>query len=443
MSTDKLSGDDLAFLFGAKPEDAIAYLKRKGLRIAWNWHETLDAAHARSFTVAKVARVEILQALRTELLNTLNNGGTEKQFVDNLTPTLQKLGWWGKQIIVDGAGAAEVAQLGSPRRLKVIFRTNMQSAYMDGRAKSMAENIEAFPYWKYIAVLDGRTRQSHRALDGRIFHYKDGFSSVGMPPNGHNCRCRFVAMSERMVKREGIKPTVTDGILQTREVEAGIDKRTDEVRNTKLTGFYLKGADGKQIWVGPDAGFNSSPLASHLMDDVLVKRAAGLDKELALKQVEQTVLHPVRLQAWRSFIENTLDFGRQQGQTMTLGVMQAADIAYAKNKGAAIDSPIVFVQDKLIKSPKATRHEADGDALSKEDWLALPLLFAKAQLVVWDNLEQKIVYILPTGAGIGRLAVRYGRIKNELSLPDAATAYGITEKILEDYLKSGRFEKVR
>lgn len=179
------------------------------------------------------------------------------------------------------------------------------------------------------------------------------------------------------------------------------------------------------------------------MDDVLVKRAAGLDKELALKQVEQTVLHPVRLQAWRSFIENTLDFGRQQGQTMTLGVMQAADIAYAKNKGAAIDSPIVFVQDKLIKSPKATRHEADGDALSKEDWLALPLLFAKAQLVVWDNLEQKIVYILPTGAGIGRLAVRYGRIKNELSLPDAATAYGITEKILEDYLKSGRFEKVR
>ena len=40
-------------------------------------------------------------------------------------------------------------------------------------------------------------------------------------------------------------------------------------------------------------------------------------------------------------------------------------------------------------------------------------------------------------------SVYSGRIKNELSLPDVATTYGIDEKTLADYLKSGRFEKVR
>ncbi|GFR66368.1 phage head morphogenesis protein, partial [Elysia marginata] len=43
-----------------------------------------------------------------------------------------------------------------------------------------------FPYWQYIAVKDSRTRDNHRALDGRIFKVND---TEFYPPIGFNCRC--------------------------------------------------------------------------------------------------------------------------------------------------------------------------------------------------------------------------------------------------------------
>ena len=47
---------DLRAIFGREPEEAIAYLRRKGYAITWNWHDVQAAAHARSFTVAKMTK---------------------------------------------------------------------------------------------------------------------------------------------------------------------------------------------------------------------------------------------------------------------------------------------------------------------------------------------------------------------------------------------------
>lgn len=442
MGTEKLTSADISFLFGAAPEEAVAYLEKKGLRLSWNWHETLDAAHARSFTAAKVAKIDVLSELKRGLQNTLKNGGTEKQFIEKLTPELQRLGWWGKQIIVDTQGGAEVVQMGSPRRLKTIFRTNLQSAYMAGRYKTLMEGSTTHPYWKYVAILDGKTRAAHRALDGRVFSISDGFTSIGLPPNGYNCRCRHVPISEFRLKREGIIPTDTTGQLQTRYVEAGIDKRTGEVIVAQQTGFFLKGSDGRKQWVGPDVGFNSSPLASHIMDDVLVKRAAELSPD-ALNQAREFVLSPPRMDAWRSFVQNTIEFGRKQNQSMTIGVMREAEFAFAKAKGVKIESPVVFLTDHLIISPKSRRHFADGDALSVSEWFSLPESLAKAEMAVWDTEEKTVVYLLPGKDGSSRLAVRFCRLKQDgTSLPDAATVFKTPKSVFDDYLRLGRYEKI-
>ena len=442
MGTEKLSAADISFMFGAAPEEAVAYLEKKGLRLSWNWHETLDAAHARSFTVAKVAKIDVLRELKRELQNTLKNGGTEKQFIEKLTPELQRLGWWGKQIIVDSQGGAEVVQMGSPRRLKTIFRTNLQSAYMAGRYKTLMEGAATHPYWKYVAILDGKTRAAHRALDGRVFSLNDGFTEIGLPPNGYNCRCRHVPMSEFRLKREGITPTDTSGQLQTRYVEAGIDKRTGEVTEAEQTGFFLKGSDGRKQWVGPDVGFNSSPLASHIMDDVLIKRAASLSPD-AISKARELVLSQPRMDAWNSFVQNTIEFGRQQNQTMTIGVMRETELSFAKAKGAKIESPVIFLSDKLISSPKSRRHFAEGDALSVMEWLALPESLAKAEMAVWDTEEKTLVYLLPGQDGNSRLAIRFGRLKQDgTSLPDAATVFKTPKSIFDDFLRLGRYERI-
>ncbi|MGE8685126.1 MAG: phage head morphogenesis protein, partial [Acinetobacter sp.] len=52
---------ELNALFDRPPAEAIEYLESKGHKIGWDWHQTLDDAHSRAFTVAKVAKLDLLQ----------------------------------------------------------------------------------------------------------------------------------------------------------------------------------------------------------------------------------------------------------------------------------------------------------------------------------------------------------------------------------------------
>ncbi|WP_439958554.1 phage head morphogenesis protein, partial [Pseudomonas aeruginosa] len=133
---------DLRAIFAMRPEAAIEYLERKGFAITWNWHDVDAATHARALTVAKAARLDVLQDIRDALVDNLERGGTLRDFQRNLRPILEAKGWWGRQIVVAPDGGAEVAQLGSPRRLETIYQTNMQSAYMAGRYAAAYEARE-------------------------------------------------------------------------------------------------------------------------------------------------------------------------------------------------------------------------------------------------------------------------------------------------------------
>ncbi|MDP8567912.1 phage head morphogenesis protein [Methylophilus aquaticus] len=387
----QLNESDIKLMFGMKPADAIAYLEKKGMRLSWDWHETLDSVNARSFTVAKAARIDILQSLKSELKNQLVNGGTQKQFIDNLTPILQQQGWWGKQVIVDPAGNAQMVQLGSPRRLKTIRETNMQSAYMAGRYKAMMEAKATHPYWRYVAILDSRTRPTHRALDGVVFSIDDEFTNVGYPPNGYNCRCRAVAMSRAALKREGITPTDTSGILKTETVKAGVDKRTGEVRFAQRTGFMLQQPNGKSIWVGPDVGFNSSPIASPIMDKLLVRQAKQLTPNY-LNQVQDILLSKPRMDAWRGFVKNVIDYGFTQNQSITATVVKGKALALAQKYINDQFNAVAEFQDNLIIGKKAQRHSDFNMQLTVDDFMVLPILISNAQDFRIDTEDNALIY---------------------------------------------------
>ncbi|SFB28512.1 phage putative head morphogenesis protein, SPP1 gp7 family [Pseudomonas simiae] len=250
---------DLKAIFGLEPENAVAYLKSKGYAITWNWQEMLDQAHDQSFTVAKAMRLDLLSDIRGALETALQDGQTLKQFIAVLQPTLESQGWWGQQVIVDSQGVGELVQLGSPRRLKTIYQTNLQSAYMAGRKASMEETTDTHPYWMYIAILDGKTRPSHRALHGQVFRHDDPIWAAIFPPNGFNCRCRVVALSEAAVKRRGLKIVSSEGRMFTETVETGTDKRTGEIRTAPVTGIRTTDKAGKPVTFRTDPGFNHAP----------------------------------------------------------------------------------------------------------------------------------------------------------------------------------------
>ncbi|TWC18621.1 SPP1 gp7 family putative phage head morphogenesis protein [Pseudomonas sp. SJZ085] len=255
----QLNPADLKVIFGLEPANAVAYLKAKGYTITWHWQDILDQAHDHAFTVAKAMRLDLLSDIRAALETALQQGQTLQQFTAHLKPVLQAQGWWGQQVIVDSQGRAETVQLGSPRRLKTIYQTNLQSAYMAGRKTAMEQTTETHPYWMYIAVLDGKTRSSHRAMHGQVFRHDDPIWQTIFPPNGFNCRCRVVALSEAAVKRRGLTVISSQGKTFTETVETGTDKRTGEIRTATVGGIRITNAPGHTVTFRTDPGFNHAP----------------------------------------------------------------------------------------------------------------------------------------------------------------------------------------
>lgn len=244
---------NLSAAFGLPPEQAIEYFRSKGYAITWGWKDLWQEAQAKAFTVAKVLNTDILNDIRGALDDALNNGTTFHDFKKNLTPILQAKGWWGKTEHTDTlTGEVSTAQLGSPRRLKTIYQTNLQTAYMAGRYRSMMESSDSHPYWQYVAVLDGRTRPAHRAMNGRVFRYDDALWGAMYPPNGFNCRCRVRPLTAAVVERDGITVQSSEGQLIDHEI------RLKDGTTAQVKALRIKAAGQDKLFY-PDAGWSYNP----------------------------------------------------------------------------------------------------------------------------------------------------------------------------------------
>ncbi len=190
------------------PEEAIAYFRRKGMTEGFSWMDVWEEEHARGFTVAKAMTREILEDIRAEVDRAIAEGRTLAQFREELTPVLQAKGWWGRQEMADPlTGEARTVQLGSPRRLKVIFETNLRTSYAAGRWERIERVKAAMPYLRYVAVMDERTRPEHRAWHGTVLPVDDPWWDAHYPPCGWNCRCTVTQLGERTLERRGWKVT--------------------------------------------------------------------------------------------------------------------------------------------------------------------------------------------------------------------------------------------
>lgn len=209
------------------PAKAVEFLRAKGYATSFNWRDMWQEEHGRAFTVAKVMRLDILQDIRQSVDKALAEGTTFRQFQAELTPTLQAKGWWGRQSMLDPAtGKEQEVQLGSPRRLKTIYDTNLRMARSAGRWEAIERNKERRPYLRYVAVMDSRTRHQHAEWHNTILPADDPWWETHYPPNGWNCRCMVQQLSARDLERYGLTPTETAPPDNARPY---INRRTGEV----------------------------------------------------------------------------------------------------------------------------------------------------------------------------------------------------------------------
>lgn len=253
------------------PPEASAFFKAKSLRPSFAWQDVQPEEHAAAFTVAKAMQVEVLTAIRDSLQTALDGGIPFDQWQRELTPELQRLGWWGRGPVTDPVtGAVAEAQLGSPRRLATIYRANIRSARAAGQWARIQRTKRALPFLLYQLGPSERHRPEHAAKNGMVLPVDDPFWSAWMPPNGWGCKCWVRSLTRKDAEARGVSESPPHP-LPARDWE---NTRTGEVERVPL---------------GIDPGWQTNPgetrqrhLEQHLAGtldqaDEAVARAAARD----------------------------------------------------------------------------------------------------------------------------------------------------------------------
>ena len=98
---------------------------------------------------------------------------------------------------------AGLRNLASTARLNLIIKQNAAVTHAAAEWKRMntPEARKVFPYVRYHAISDRKTRSAHSNLDGKIFRKEDPFLKTHTPPWEFNCRCYLEEITEKEAQR--------------------------------------------------------------------------------------------------------------------------------------------------------------------------------------------------------------------------------------------------
>ncbi|WP_294967205.1 phage minor head protein [Sulfurimonas sp.] len=187
-----------------KPDEAISYIKGKGLNLTYDYEEMMHQAHHKAFTVAKITRLDLLSDMHEAVQTAIKDGTPFETFKKNIKPTLQKKGWYGTKEITDPkTGKTKEVYIGS-RRLKNILNTNKEVAYAVGRYKQQS-GFKLATFLQYRALQHGNRRDDHKSKHGVILPREHIWWSTNYPPNGWGCKCYVTAHTKKEIDKKGWK----------------------------------------------------------------------------------------------------------------------------------------------------------------------------------------------------------------------------------------------
>lgn len=169
--------------------EAVVFFRDKVNLPTEHWYTLQREMHARAFTIAGAMKGEMLSDFRQAVDRAISKGTTLPQFRKDFDAIVARHGW---------------SYHGSRNwRSKLIYNTNIQTAYQAGRMKQLREITDVAPYWEYATMRDSRVREVHRRWEGMILRHDDPWWDTHYPPNGWNCRCRVWPRTERDMEKRG------------------------------------------------------------------------------------------------------------------------------------------------------------------------------------------------------------------------------------------------
>lgn len=166
------------------PKEASRFFRAKVPLTRPEFNTLVEEAKRRAFTVAAVTSMDVLHDIKAALDKAIDAGEMLADFGNRLEEIMDARGWTGL----------------TPWHAETVFRTNVQSAYGAGRYEQHLSVSDEYPYARYDALLDGRQREEHGALDGTIAPVDSAFWKTHWPPWDYQCRCAAEPMAADEVK---------------------------------------------------------------------------------------------------------------------------------------------------------------------------------------------------------------------------------------------------
>lgn len=356
--------DGIEYSFaGLVDKAAFEHFKSKKILPGFSHYDVWLYQHSLAFTVAKMMDADMLAEVKDAIESAQKNGTAFADFKKRLKPYLMAKGWWGEQVMTDPLdGEPKLVQLGSTRRLKTIFNTNMQTAFAAGQWQRIQANKKALPYLRYNHSAAGHLRDSHKRYYGLVLPVDHDIWKVIFPPNGYGCKCSVSALTRRQAEREGISGEPDVDMVEFTNPRTG---KTVLIPDDITPSFAHNHGDRLGAM---DALFGEKN-GEEALTAMIAEREAWLDKRYSVPSDKVAVLalsdkvsqKEVRRLTKEQSANNTKDHEARAAaawQAETGDRLEVFDLAVEKGKGQA---------DYLIVS----------DDLPREEWAKLDFMFTE------------------------------------------------------------------
>lgn len=124
---------------------------------------------SRSWTVARVADLDVLRDLHTAVGNAIEGGQSWREFKDSLDSIMEQRGWEGLR----------------PWHARLVYEQNIEMARSAGRVTQARD--AGVEYWRKLPSDSAVQRPEHAKYDGQIFR----FDQKTPPPWAFGCKCNW------------------------------------------------------------------------------------------------------------------------------------------------------------------------------------------------------------------------------------------------------------
>lgn len=366
-------------LFRTAPKAVVDYFDRRPSVPTFDWRDFAPHEHALAHTVAKTAGFHVLDDLRDAIRKAVVDRMPYEQFRDELFPILRKKGWWGEKKLRDEkTGELVKAQLGSPRRLQIMYWANVHSAHAAGEWQRIERNKEFLPFLTYVASVSERKRPLHLSWVGITLPVDDSWWRSHYPPNGWNCKCSVRQVGDREAGRLW-KEHGKDKAPALDERD-WLNKRTGRV---------------EKVPAGIDPGWqtNSGLLRDRTITGQLQGALDRMPEAARRKAVEMLKAHPVFDYVAQNRAGYTYPRPIGDGSNQSKGHFRAALAVLPEDLRTRLEAKTSIVSLSVADAAKqlAVRRRADGSPLFRpEDYAIVQDLLNTAESAVEDRGKWRI-----------------------------------------------------